>query len=673
MRTAFVSTLVWSGLMLTQACCETSSQAGGHRRAPTASPSDFPADRIRGFPCFPADQGDYRVRGCMAHVACPTGGMRRIWLKGSEDYRWVRVQDYGKPLPLRQGDHYTCVFPDCLDADTLLPSWLTRSGDVEVTVRFAATEDFDVAEEVKLRLPDPAAFRLQISKPSADFAIVNYGGFQPFSVRNEGRTPTAYVDSGDGRGSRVPSDAPQDWKEVEKKGYAHLMIRRALRDVTVQSDRVYLPGHKADELMSTPALIVGNGDQVYAEGAYHHYGRGGWKKHPISAWEAGVAKPRPRLSHGKFFHFLNIMYQRFWSFCPLGAALGSCPSVMTWDDHEIRDGWGSQGDEYTGGCMDQELAKYYLKARHAFVRHQFLRGPQGHAGTSGSSLQQELVVHGVPVFVLDLRSERGRVKAWPVIGKDQWKQFTTWLTKVTPKPPPSREQFAVIVSSVPIFCRYARLSGNASRFWPKDQHTDDDIRDGWDCKENGNQTQRDKIIALLREKRNQGLLPIILSGDYHLSAAVRVRKGPFVPWWKPWRRAGSMWRHDTEREVLAYELVCSGLANGRFHGRGQAMLRSGAPFNVVSGSTKLSVDPETACYDAVPNFGAVEFRDGRAYFRIFQTHAGKEKVENAPARTLWHCCIPLEWEGPDIEQFSKLIGCNSGRIEPRALMQPGQS
>jgi hypothetical protein len=41
-----------------------------------------------------------------------------------------------------------------------------------------------------------------------------------------------------------------------------------------------------------------------------------------------------------------------------------------WDDHEIRDGWGSHRDS---GSVADTMANYFRIARHAFIANQLLR------------------------------------------------------------------------------------------------------------------------------------------------------------------------------------------------------------------------------------------------------------------------------------------------------------
>jgi hypothetical protein len=122
-----------------------------------------------------------------------------------------------------------------------------------------------------------------------------------------------------------------------------------------------------------PDLLCGSGDQVYVEPGHDVYGAWG-DAHPITAWTV-ESRPRPRVGLTAFVAFLDEAYRRSWSFETLDEVLKTTPSVMTWDDHEIRDGWGSQGDEHV------YLDTYYAAARDAFLlavhAHEEIGSPRG--------------------------------------------------------------------------------------------------------------------------------------------------------------------------------------------------------------------------------------------------------------------------------------------------------
>ena len=61
------------------------------------------------------------------------------------------------------------------------------------------------------------------------------------------------------------------------------------------------------------------------------------------------------------------MYRAHWSFPPLQRMMCSIPHLCMWDDHEIRDGWGSEDQDFAGGNplvfeVAREVAEEYILA-----------------------------------------------------------------------------------------------------------------------------------------------------------------------------------------------------------------------------------------------------------------------------------------------------------------------
>lgn len=63
-------------------------------------------------------------------------------------------------------------------------------------------------------------------------------------------------------------------------------------------------------------------------------------------------------------------YFRTWSHRATQDVLDSCPSVMTWDDHDVYDGWGSNDDD-----TEPPQQAFFAAARRAFVEFQTMDGP----------------------------------------------------------------------------------------------------------------------------------------------------------------------------------------------------------------------------------------------------------------------------------------------------------
>jgi hypothetical protein len=314
--------------------------------------------------------------------------------------------------------------------------------------------------------------------------------------------------------------------------------------------------------------------------------------------------PRPRIGLAAFTRFLDETYRKTWSFETLDEVLRTTPSVMIWDDHEIRDGWGSQGDEHVF------VDTYYAAAREAFLQHQFARGPRAltaELAAPHASLHQSFRLHGLPVFVLDQRSARD-VRVPQVLGEEQWSAFSSCIAGRDPLQTP----YNAIVSPQPLLYRLDNLVDLASDF---DDEVRDDLHANWSSE--ANLPELERVLEQITIASRRGLRAFIISGDLHFSALLRASA-----------------KRDGEPEVIAYEIVVSGLAGPLDSGGWKhTVLRDGnlleKPLSI--GGSLFSTDLGVA--EASPNFGALEIAGGEAVAHLFQSLPG------GPV----HYRIPLQW------------------------------
>jgi hypothetical protein len=501
---------------------------------------------------------DYAPLSAQAHAALPladptTGelaGPGRIWIKGSPSVRSAELRGGAVAL------------------DPPYYAALVEAPAGRVVVDFAG-EGAPISVEV--HVPDAAAW----NEARERFSLLAYGCFDPFAVE-KGR---AIVDPG--------SDS--------EDGYARLhAIRELFRDAA-RGDVAGFP---------EPDLVCGAGDQVYVEPAHDSYAAFG-AAHPLSAWTV-ERMPRPRLDLGSFVRFLDETYRKTWSFTTLDEVLRSKPAVMIWDDHEIRDGWGSQGDEHVF------VDTYYAAARDAFVQHQFRRGPRpwdAALAAPRASLHQSLALHGLPIFVFDQRSARD-VRVPQVLGDAQWTAFTAWLDALDP----ARMPYYVLVSPLPLLYRVSNLAQLAADLDPEVR---DDMLDAWSSAPNT--PELDRILERMVVSWRRGLRAIVISGDMHLSAilSATVRDG---------ERAAPA--------VFAYEIVASGLA-GRFGGDWKFLVgREGALLDAPTRLGSAAVSMAMGLSESCPNFAGLEIDGAQAIAHVFQA---------LPDGTV-HYRVPLQWD-----------------------------
>jgi hypothetical protein len=511
----------------------------------------------------------------MAHAAFPRfdiergqfTGPARVWLKGSPACREAHFGERRRTVVLEPPYHTAVVD---IEPEDLPPGPPTNGA---VTVQFVAD-----GEPVRtLAVAPPDAVRLNAPQPASSALFV--GDFQPFHVIAGG------VAVNPGEPMQRRSGAPST-----------LVAMRQLLQATAEGRIDGIP---------KPSWLCGVGDQIYVEGDYHAFGKL-QQRHPMSAWTV-EAQPRPRVAASELPRFLDTMYRAHWSFPSLERALQALPSVMTWDDHEIRDGWGSQGDEHV--YRDSHFRHF----RAAYVEHQVRRGPRA-LGTAAAdpqaALWQQLTWHGVPVFVMDQRTCRD-ITAPSILGDEQWQALRAWFTNLQA----SRSRYYVLVSSVPIFYRIADRANLAAKLQDEAR---DDLLDTWTAAPNRAEWQR--LVDEITAAGARGLRGLIVSGDYHVNSLCRVTRsnGSAAP------------------TVLAYEMIAAGLAADHYGDWKQKIARDGWLLETPIATRGGEVSTELAFLPPCPSFLSLSLVDERAAVTWWRAEAkGCSRLE-----------AELDWDVP---------------------------
>lgn len=263
------------------------------------------------------------------------------------------------------------------------------------------------------------------------------------------------------------------------------------------------------QLPFRPSFVLGLGDQVYVDPDPKETA-------PLSFF-TGIRSDKFLVKNDvdSLYAALETVYRFNFGLPPVDSAFSRLPSHMMWDDHEIRDGWGSQRDE-----SDSDMASYFRVARHAFIAHQMIRSsPPGlltqvgyDSLVAGNGSLHHQFDHGdrSHFLMLDSRSTRGRGSIFDAEAESAVRR---WLSKGDV----SRGDLFVLTVGVPLFPtrRISKIRGEL----------EDDLRDGWDSKENA--ASRAALLQLLEQHftryRNDRLL--VLSGDVHYSSLFFISIG----------------------------------------------------------------------------------------------------------------------------------------------------
>jgi phosphodiesterase/alkaline phosphatase D-like protein len=235
-------------------------------------------------------------------------------------------------------------------------------------------------------------------------------------------------------------------------------------------------------------LLLCVGDQVYLDDEWRRHVRDGTAFPPSTrrAFEAG--------------------YTAQWRWPALRRTLAAVPTYMIWDDHEIRNGWGSLR-------ADAAVAK--RQQGFALAREVYWRFQHEHNPPSFCCPDQDLFYafrHGAVGFlVLDLRGARDAARRRDaLLGTHQWAAVTRWLDGELP----GLRALFVVASVPPIHVR-------ALAFLPSDW-LPSDLQDQWTAPPFRAELRR-LVEALLRFGNARDLPVVLLCGDAHVGTAVAIR------------------------------------------------------------------------------------------------------------------------------------------------------
>lgn len=279
------------------------------------------------------------------------------------------------------------------------------------------------------------------------------------------------------------------------------------------------------------SFVIGAGDQVYADG----YDRADvWKF--LKSVRNPVAQLTPAQRLDVMLSWYRDVYRGYWGLPALQRLFARVPTYMIWDDHEIRDGWGSFTDDeelefvrrFFGFGSDAHLDRalvhtMFAAAARAYSEYEHARNPGGAVVDTAPLLadfdhkrtfQWDYSFDAPPAsfFVMDVR---GHKKFDPlgsdVLGGPQLQRLLQFIASAAA----SSARALFIVSPVPLLHHHEALVAG-----PLGRHggAKDDLRDEWDHP--SNRAQRDLILDGAFAASHATNKPIVfLSGDVHMSAA----------------------------------------------------------------------------------------------------------------------------------------------------------
>lgn len=274
-------------------------------------------------------------------------------------------------------------------------------------------------------------------------------------------------------------------------------------------------------------FVIGGGDQVYADGVQ-----------TLDIWKylnARMSKRGDTLSPGteEMVSWYRDIYRGYWGFSAVKDAFSSYPTYMIWDDHEIKDGWGSdilkvKGRDELDEIFDSDRVKKEKLSREdclellgrmrqaaiqVYEEYQHSHNPDTLPGQYDYAISHDCYA----VYFLDGRGQRDINKgAMRILGPEQMRRFEAWLAQLDPAVTP----YVFVVSAVPVLHMMPVLVNADESLLADMADLQDDLRDAWE--HNKHKAERRMLLKALFGAARRGLKVSILSGDVHTSAVFRM-------------------------------------------------------------------------------------------------------------------------------------------------------
>ncbi len=390
-------------------------------------------------------------------------------------------------------DHWACLGAV---TDRAVRVWLRSPGVARVPVRLCVDERDGGAAAQAEATPDPAHDGVAF----VDVSLASAAPRARFTVEvGEQRLP--------GRFAAAP-DAPAAFTF----GFAscHQPFAPAAGGRVEKHDRAGIYGPMRRILSDRAAeFLVLLGDQVYSDGV---------DGASVRDWSRARSEGAPPTVE-EFVDAYRHLYRGYFNESGFRALLEAFPSVMTWDDHDIMNSWGSRLH------TREDERRMFCAATRVYREYQWPHAARG--SFDGDPPYAYDFWHGdAGFFVLDLRG----IRSWKervVLGCAQRDALEAFTQEATRRGTPT----LFIVASIPLI----HFSPHAVRVlqWVPGGHGSD-IRDRWEA--DPFRAERDWTIALLGrwQQAAHGRQVIVLSGDVHAGAAFRVRDrvtgGVFHQW-----------------------------------------------------------------------------------------------------------------------------------------------
>ena len=280
---------------------------------------------------------------------------------------------------------------------------------------------------------------------------------------------------------------------------------------------------------STLDFLIAGGDQVYCDGCDSV---SLWKFLEKTVRDYGSGKCARLPSFEEMVSWYRNMYRGYWGFPTIRSIYGQHPTYMIWDDHELRDGWGShrlgEGDHeineilFDGWekCVSEAEARGLIgnmiaAAKQAYGEYQHSHNPQTPHGQYDYQFEENRSLF----YVLDGRGCRDFDRPeYKILGAEQMKRFRDTVESLKT----DETKFLFVVSAVPVMHGEKFISEMAEGGVADFANITDDLRDAWEHDEHTE--ERRELLDVLFGAAARGISVFVLSGDVHVTAAFSMER-----------------------------------------------------------------------------------------------------------------------------------------------------
>lgn len=283
-------------------------------------------------------------------------------------------------------------------------------------------------------------------------------------------------------------------------------------------------------------LLLMGGDQVYADSIWDQLGLlnelktatlvGGKRLTTKAVVNRQLNKTESRQFSKDLRAFYEQLYLDSWSNKDMSYMLGSVPSVMMWDDHDIFDGWGS----YSARLQNSPVFKHIFPVAKEYFEIFQARTGANPARVTDKHFMQHLSFRNLEIVVLDNRSFRTTKQ---IMSKTQYRDLQKVLDEdlFRDVPPAIKsERVLCFVIAVPVaHLKYAKIAQKVLSAAPRKnfRHSlNDDALDHWDHA--NHEAEQEVLLDMMFEagEKHKAKYVCIISGDVHTAGAATITKKP---------------------------------------------------------------------------------------------------------------------------------------------------